>query len=67
MSKNKACSILKDAGLIQYPVVVRKFLIAAIREKICADKVNADGWLAIHEAAHKLGCIAMQHMLLWSY
>ena len=26
-----------------------------IREQICADKVDADGWLHIHETAHRLG------------
>jgi aminodeoxyfutalosine synthase len=34
-----------------------------LREKICADKVNADGWLAIHEAAHKLGMHSNATML----
>ena len=27
----------------------------SIRQQICADKVDADGWLKIHEEAHKLG------------
>jgi aminodeoxyfutalosine synthase len=26
-----------------------------IREKICADKVSSEGWLEIHETAHRLG------------
>jgi len=28
---------------------------AGIREKICADKIGAEGWLHIHETAHRLG------------
>jgi aminodeoxyfutalosine synthase len=26
-----------------------------VRRKICADKVDADGWLAIHRTAHEMG------------
>ena len=41
--------------LILCRVAARKFLMPEIREKICADKVDADGWLHIHETAHRLG------------
>ncbi len=34
-----------------------------IRQQICDDKVNADGWLHIHEAAHKLGMHSNATML----
>jgi aminodeoxyfutalosine synthase len=34
-----------------------------IREKICADKVDADGWLLIHETAHRLGLHSNATML----
>ena len=34
-----------------------------IREQICADKVDADGWLNIHEAAHQLGMHSNATML----
>ena len=34
-----------------------------IREQICADKVDADGWLHIHEAAHNLGMHSNATML----
>src|SRR6185503_15622819 len=34
-----------------------------VREKICADKVDANGWLEIHEAAHQLGMPSNATML----
>jgi len=34
-----------------------------IRKQICEDKVDADGWLAIHEAAHNLGLHSNATML----
>ena len=34
-----------------------------MREKICADKVDAKGWLLIHETAHKLGLHSNATML----
>jgi aminodeoxyfutalosine synthase len=46
---------LKDAGLDSLPGGGAEIFDAEIREKICADKVDADGWLHIHETAHRLG------------
>jgi aminodeoxyfutalosine synthase len=46
---------LKDAGLDSLPGGGAEIFDAEIREKICADKVDADGWLQIHETAHRLG------------
>ncbi len=34
-----------------------------IREQICADKVDANGWLRIHEVAHELGMHSNATML----
>jgi aminodeoxyfutalosine synthase len=34
-----------------------------IRNKICADKVDGDGWLAIHQTAHRLGMHSNTTML----
>jgi aminodeoxyfutalosine synthase len=47
--------LLKDAGLDSLPGGGAEIFHPEIREQICADKVDADGWLAIHEAAHNLG------------
>jgi len=46
---------LKEAGLQSLPGGGAEIFHPDIRNKICADKVDADGWMAIHEAAHKLG------------
>ena len=43
------------AGLNSIPGGGAEIFHPEIREKICADKVDADGWLLIHETAHKLG------------
>jgi aminodeoxyfutalosine synthase len=46
---------LKDAGLQSLPGGGAEIFHSEIREQICADKVGADGWLEIHETAHRLG------------
>lgn len=46
---------LKDAGLQSMPGGGAEIFHSDIREKICADKVGAEGWLEIHETAHRLG------------
>ncbi len=46
---------LHEAGLDSLPGGGAEIFHPEIREKICADKVSGDGWLAIHEAAHNLG------------
>lgn len=47
--------ILHEAGLDSLPGGGAEIFHPEIREKICADKVNAEGWLHIHETAHALG------------
>ena len=44
------------------PVAAQKYL-HEIREQIAADKVDAAGWLKIHEAAHNLGMHSNATML----
>lgn len=63
MSNEEGLQYLKDAGLDSIPGGGAEIFDAAIREKICADKVDADGWLAIHEAAHRLGMHSNATML----
>ncbi len=46
---------LQEAGLDSLPGGGAEIFHPEIRLKISADKVDADGWLAIHEAAHQLG------------
>lgn len=46
---------LHDAGLDSLPGGGAEIFDPEIRQQICADKVDGEGWLRIHEAAHKLG------------
>ncbi len=46
---------LKNAGLQSLPGGGAEIFDEEIRQQISADKVDADGWLKIHEEAHKLG------------
>lgn len=54
---------LHEAGLDSLPGGGAEIFHPEIREKICADKVDANGWLAIHEEAHKLGIHSNATML----
>jgi aminodeoxyfutalosine synthase len=54
---------LHEAGLDSLPGGGAEIFSPEIREQICADKVDADGWLAIHEAAHELGMHSNATML----
>jgi aminodeoxyfutalosine synthase len=54
---------LIEAGLNSIPGGGAEIFHPEIREQICADKVNADGWLLIHETAHKLGLHSNATML----
>jgi aminodeoxyfutalosine synthase len=54
---------LQEAGLDSLPGGGAEIFHPEIREKICADKVDANGWLEIHEAAHNLGMHSNATML----
>src|SRR5436190_1992885 len=54
---------LHEAGLDSLPGGGAEIFHPEIREQISADKVNADGWLSIHEEAHKLGMHSNATML----
>jgi aminodeoxyfutalosine synthase len=54
---------LKDAGLQSLPGGGAEIFSPEVREVICADKVDADGWLYIHETAHNLGMHSNATML----
>jgi aminodeoxyfutalosine synthase len=46
---------LKKAGLQSLPGGGAEIFDEEVRQQISADKVDAEGWLKIHEEAHKLG------------
>lgn len=55
--------LLMDAGLNSLPGGGAEIFHPEIREQICADKVDAEGWLNIHRTAHKLGMHSNATML----
>ena len=63
MTIEEGMKYLHDAGLDSLPGGGAEIFDPGIREQICADKVNADGWLSIHAAAHKLGMHSNATML----
>ncbi|HAN66454.1 MAG TPA: aminofutalosine synthase MqnE [Chitinophagaceae bacterium] len=54
---------LVEAGMQSLPGGGAEIFHPEIRQKIAADKVDADGWLKIHETAHKLGLHSNATML----
>ncbi|MGV3767571.1 MAG: aminofutalosine synthase MqnE [Chitinophagaceae bacterium] len=54
---------LHEQGLDSLPGGGAEIFHPEIRQQICDDKVDADGWLAIHEAAHNLGMHSNATML----
>ncbi|HRE39268.1 MAG TPA: aminofutalosine synthase MqnE [Chitinophagaceae bacterium] len=63
VSVEEGLKFLIEAGLDSIPGGGAEIFHPEIREKICADKVDADGWLLIHETAHKLGLPSNATML----
>src|SRR6478609_3300597 len=55
LSNEEGMKLLHEAGLDSLPGGGAEIFHPEIREQICADKVDADGWLNIHETAHNLG------------
>ena len=56
-------ALLKDAGLNSIPGGGAEIFDEDIRNKISADKVDAEGWLNIHEAIHNAGMHSNATML----
>lgn len=54
---------LKEAGLQSMPGGGAEIFHPDVRSVICADKVDANGWLNIHETAHNLGMHSNATML----
>jgi aminodeoxyfutalosine synthase len=63
LTNEEGVKVLKEAGLNSIPGGGAEIFDEAIREKICADKVDAEGWLAIHEAIHNAGMHSNATML----
>lgn len=63
VSVEEGMKYLLDAGLQSLPGGGAEIFSADIREQICADKVDAEGWLKIHEVAHALGMHSNATML----
>jgi aminodeoxyfutalosine synthase len=63
LSVEEGMKQLHEAGLDSLPGGGAEIFHPDIRKQICEDKVDADGWLAIHEAAHKLGMHSNATML----
>lgn len=55
MTDEQVLRELMAAGLDSLPGGGAEVFSARVRRKICADKCDADRWLAIHRAAHGLG------------
>lgn len=54
---------MKEAGLQSLPGGGAEIFHPEIRTQICDDKVDAEGWLRIHKAAHQLGIQSNATML----
>ena len=55
LSVEEGMKQLHEAGLDSLPGGGAEIFSPEIREQIAADKVDANGWLQIHETAHNLG------------
>jgi aminodeoxyfutalosine synthase len=55
VSVEEGLKIMLEAGLQSLPGGGAEIFHPEIRQQICDDKVDAEGWLKIHRAAHKLG------------
>lgn len=63
VSVEDGMKLMKEAGLDSLPGGGAEIFHPEIRQQICDDKVDADGWLHIHEAAHALGMHSNATML----
>jgi len=55
MTNEEGLKYLQQAGLDSLPGGGAEIFHPEVREQICADKVSTEGWLKIHETAHRLG------------
>lgn len=55
MTYAEVLGALREAGLDSLPGGGAEIFHPRVRQKICADKVDADGWLEVHRVAHGMG------------
>ena len=55
--------LMHEAGLQSLPGGGAEIFAPEVREQICADKVDGEGWLHIHKTAHQLGMHSNATML----
>ena len=55
LSIEEGMKLMHEAGLDSLPGGGAEIFHPEIRQQICDDKVDAEGWLHIHEVAHTLG------------
>ena len=63
VTAEEGLKLLQKAGLDSLPGGGAEIFHPEIREQICSDKVDAGGWLTIHETAHQLGLHSNATML----
>ena len=63
VTTEEGVALLKEAGLDSIPGGGAEIFDETIRRQICADKVDADGWLSIHRAVHEAGLHSNATML----
>ena len=63
MSVEEGMKFLHQAGLNSLPGGGAEIFHPEVRTQICDDKVDAEGWLHIHKAAHNLGMHSNATML----
>lgn len=63
LSYKEGLQQLKEAGLQSLPGGGAEIFDQAVRDEICADKVDGDGWLEMHKTAHELGMHSNATML----
>jgi aminodeoxyfutalosine synthase len=55
MTYAEVLGALREAGLDSLPGGGAEIFHPRVRQKICADKVDADGWIEVHRVAHGMG------------
>mgnify|MGYP001279747866 CR=1 FL=1 len=63
LSVEEGVKLLKEAGLDSIPGGGAEIFDESIRQQICADKVDAEGWLKIHRTVHEAGLHSNATML----
>lgn len=63
LSIGQGLKLLIDAGLNSVPGGGAEIFAANVRQKICPDKIDANGWLDVHRAIHNAGLKSNATML----